>query len=413
MRRLVLQLAALALLTLVASFAAPREAAACSCFPANLTENYNWHSDVMRVRVLGHRTYRDTVAHIAVVQETYKGCTQREDFVILVSPESSAACGVVLERGSWLVTADERRPGVFEIGSCGYNRPWRTVPAEEREFLDTRYNCCDGVCGCVDAPEVLCFADPCSVTSCPEGECVANYCGGCNAEFYTEGGQAVCTACSGDEDCGFNQVCTRDGCRTRCESDEECRGGFCGDDHACHERSALQLYYTCGEPVCRGYTPTDDLPTCPRDLEPGGACRDAGSACAVPDDPCNRRIVCAAEDPRSHGCPISTRDVKRDVEYLGADELAALTSEVLGLRLASYNYVFEPEGAEPQLGFIIEDIEPSAAVDEERDMVDLYGYLSMTVAAIQTQAAQIEALRAEVESLRAEREGAALPLCGQ
>ena len=37
----------------------------------------------------------------------------------------------------------------------------------------------------------------------------------------------------------------------------------------------------------------------------------------------------------------------------------------------------------------------------ERDMVDLYGYASMTVAAIQTQAREFEALRAEIEALRA------------
>ena len=32
------------------------------------------------------------------------------------------------------------------------------------------------------------------------------------------------------------------------------------------------------------------------------------------------------------------------------------------------------------MGFVIEDIEPSAAVDPGRDMVNLYGYASMAVA---------------------------------
>ena len=36
-------------------------------------------------------------------------------------------------------------------------------------------------------PMVQCFADPCSVTQCPQypdATCNADYCGGCNARFY-------------------------------------------------------------------------------------------------------------------------------------------------------------------------------------------------------------------------------------
>ena len=45
-------------------------------------------------------------------------------------------------------------------------------------------------------------------------------------------------------------------------------------------------------------------------------------------------------------------------------------------------------------------MEPSLSVDPVRDMVDLYAYTSMAVAALQTQAREIEALRNEVETLR-------------
>ena len=37
---------------------------------------------------------------------------------------------------------------------------------------------------------VSCFADPCSVSECtsyPDAECVANYCGGCWADYYFNG----------------------------------------------------------------------------------------------------------------------------------------------------------------------------------------------------------------------------------
>jgi hypothetical protein len=54
------------------------------------------------------------------------------------------------------------------------------------------------------------------------------------------------------------------------------------------------------------------------------------------------------------------------------------------------------------LGFIIDDVEPSVAIDPGRDMVDLYGYTSMAVAALQAQARDIEALKKEVARLRHE-----------
>lgn len=402
MSRFTLQIVMVALASFIVSFSAQREADACSCAPPNLIENYNWSTDVIRVRVLGHREHGGQIVHLAVVRTAYKGCTERGDFVVLTSPSSGAACGVTLSRGNWLVNAQARRPGVFEISSCGYNLPWRRVDDDDRAFLESRYVCCGEDCACVNDDEVLCFADPCSVTSCDEGECYSNYCGGCHAEFYTESGQAVCNACDDDSDCAFNQVCTDDGCRTACSDDRDCPDGFCGRDRVCHDRADLSIYYTCGDPVCRGHMGDPDIPRCPEGVSPGDLCRDPSYVCD-PGDSCNRLLVCSDTDPTSHGCPISRRDAKRDITYLAEDERAALTDELLSMRLATYNYVFEPEDAERQLGFIIEDIEPSAAVDAERDMVDLYGYLSMTVAAIQTQSAEIEALRAEVEALRAAR----------
>lgn len=44
---------------------------------------------------------------------------------------------------------------------------------------------------------VDCFADPCSVETCniDESECIANYCGGCYADFYKNGNIMICDNC--------------------------------------------------------------------------------------------------------------------------------------------------------------------------------------------------------------------------
>jgi hypothetical protein len=55
------------------------------------------------------------------------------------------------------------------------------------------------------------------------------------------------------------------------------------------------------------------------------------------------------------------------------------------MRLATWRYKQDP--SKERLGFIIDDNERSVAVDGRRDMVDLYGYTSLAVAAIQNQAA--------------------------
>lgn len=68
------------------------------------------------------------------------------------------------------------------------------------------------------------------------------------------------------------------------------------------------------------------------------------------------------------------------------------------LPLARFRYRGDLSARE-QLGFIIEDVEATPGVDG--DHVDLYGYTTMGVAAIQEQAARIEALERELHALRA------------
>jgi hypothetical protein len=56
--------------------------------------------------------------------------------------------------------------------------------------------------------------------------------------------------------------------------------------------------------------------------------------------------------------------------------------------------------AENGCGRGAEDVEPSPSVDSPNDRVDLYGYTSMAIAALQEQRRQIEGLKAEVRELR-------------
>jgi hypothetical protein len=82
---------------------------------------------------------------------------------------------------------------------------------------------------------------------------------------------------------------------------------------------------------------------------------------------------------------------------LDQQKLRDYAEQVLSLDLAEYHYRDAPNGP-LELGFIIDDIEPSVAV--QRDRVNLYGYLSMAVAALKLQQEQLGALQEEVTRLR-------------
>lgn len=160
----------------------------------------------------------------------------------------------------------------------------------------------------------------------------------------------------------------------------------------------LSLFYTCGDPVCRGYTARSDAPLCSSERA-GDPCRVEGMSCDPRDD-CNRLLTCAGSDPRLGlgGCPISRQRYKTDIHYLNGDDLTRYGEELLRMRLATWRYKQDP--SKRHLGFIIDDDEQSEAVDPARDMVDLYGYTSLAVAALQAQARELEALRREVAELR-------------
>jgi hypothetical protein len=101
-------------------------------------------------------------------------------------------------------------------------------------------------------------------------------------------------------------------------------------------------------------------------------------------------------------CPISRRVYKSDVEYLRPADAQRLRDELMRFRLATYRYRDQRAAQPEHLGFMIDDVVPSASVTGRTgDTVDLYGYTSMAVAALQVQARQIESLEREVKALRA------------
>jgi hypothetical protein len=116
-------------------------------------------------------------------------------------------------------------------------------------------------------------------------------------------------------------------------------------------------------------------------------------------------------DPATQGnCPppngaVSRRAAKRDIQYLSEEDLAAAESAVRKIPLARFNYNWDAPTERRRLGFIIEDVAPSPGVDEANGVVDLYGYTSLAVAALQEQAREIERLRHQIHDLQRRLDG--------
>lgn len=169
--------------------------------------------------------------------------------------------------------------------------------------------------------------------------------------------------------------------------------------------AASQWYLTCGDPACRGYTGPTGVSRCTTETL-GASCTSAGTKCD-PMDSCNALYICATSDPKTGPgrCPISRKKYKTDISYLDEAGLQKYAAELSKVKLATYKY---KTGGPTRLGFIIEDHEPSVSIDSEHDMVDLYGYTSMTVAALKLQEKQLAALQQQVSELSAQLKAAQL-----
>lgn len=183
-----------------------------------------------------------------------------------------------------------------------------------------------------------------------------------------------------------------------------------------HPTETPLWYQSCGDPVCSGYTgPFTDVPLCTTEVE-GDPCPQMGQSCD-PQSDCNALLQCDTEDPQAQtgGCPISRVRYKTDIHYLNEETRQVAAEALWATRLATWRYQWDPPTRRARLGFLIDDQSESPAVDADGEHVDLYGYTSLVVAALQAehearlaeQAAtqkEIAALRAELAEIRAHQQ---------
>jgi hypothetical protein len=84
-------------------------------------------------------------------------------------------------------------------------------------------------------------------------------------------------------------------------------------------------------------------------------------------------------------------------------ELQRLYDELRAIQLTTYRYKSTGPSGPRRLGFIIDDVKTPFPVNPDGNTVDLYGYMSMAVAAVQVQAQEIASLRAEIAALKREK----------
>jgi hypothetical protein len=324
------------------------------------------------------------------------------------------ACGKpVCADGAWTFVCAEDPPGAIDagpgpVGKCDPNTP---IPA-------ICSLCADGSCGNPVCDAAGAFSGKWSCPNDSTGGGSGKTCGGlaglacAKGEYCNFPIEAKCGAADQTGACAtIAQACTLE-YNPVCGCDDMTYGNACGAATAgvsvvssgeCGSTAGgLAWYRTCGAPVCGGpgdgISDDPSIPNCTSE-KVGAPCTKADQLCDGVAS-CGVKLICAKSDPTANpgGCPISRARFKKDIAYLGDQELRAYHDQVMKIPIASYNYKHMP-GTGPQLGFIIEDIEPSVAVDG--DHVNLYGYLSMAVAAIKVQQAQIDSLHTELEDLRA------------
>jgi hypothetical protein len=72
---------------------------------------------------------------------------------------------------------------------------------------------------------------------------------------------------------------------------------------------------TCGDPVCSGFSPYPTAVLCTAERE-GDLCTEEGAYCVIPNDACNMKLICSAEDPKDNGCSVSLSLKETEVRSL-------------------------------------------------------------------------------------------------
>jgi len=209
--------------------------------------------------------------------------------------------------------------------------------------------------------------------------------GGAAAAGGTAGGGGV-AGTGGAAGGGGSRVCLP--ICDRCADGPCCGSACCGAGEWCDTSGAT--------PVCR--------------CGSGDACTGADTCNAPtvnPTNPCG--VICCS----GSSCPVSRRAFKRDVRELDRAAIDRIYGQLQDIKLTTYQYKADPASSPRRLGFIIDDTKSEYPVNADGNSVNLYGYVSMAVAAIQAQSREIAALRTEVARLkRSQRPSAPGPTTG-
>lgn len=133
-------------------------AQACTCMPPDVATSFESSTDVAIMKIKGHRERGHSLWYAATVLRVAKGCTAREETVLLQTPSSSAACGLTnLRRGrSYLINGDHSGElhgrDVLAVSLCDYNVPVRELTRRDIHYLrrnaeDCQPITCDDLAG--------------------------------------------------------------------------------------------------------------------------------------------------------------------------------------------------------------------------------------------------------------------------
>lgn len=220
--------------------AVPQQASACDCEWTDVSQDFARAKEVFSGQVIFGFQVLNQNYYLIAPQTSYKGCQGDGAWVWIQSERDGASCGTSFAEGGEYVffSYDSVRGGFAKhTDSCSGNRRLNGLTEKEKEFLDTRENCCGGDCYCAGGGELV---------GCPEDECAAvqetceapgvascrrNGCRDCAPEYLHEDGGLLCEGlrrgevcqtdkdCAGWEYCGLNGSCVPKG---QCSNNAEC-----------------------------------------------------------------------------------------------------------------------------------------------------------------------------------------------
>jgi hypothetical protein len=244
----------------------------------------------------------------------------------------------------------------------------------------TDWLCTEGLtCEFATDPRVECR----TTSTCTQGKWVTTVPKGCSP--------LPTVTCPATRDAAAGQSCSSEGAYC----------SYAGLTCACTNCTNGPVVSCTGAPTWHCDVPNADA-TCPAATPLlGSACGKEAQTCTYACGTSGARVCKGGAWYSASGgpCPISSRRAKKDIVYLNARDRQRVARDLAKFKLATYAYRDPALGGKRHLGFIIEDVPGSPAVDRDGNMVDLYGYASMLVAAVQAQGAEIERLRAEVAKL--------------